>query len=247
MINKLFTLIGLLLISCQLNAASFKVYEGAIPLTKQAAVLEAADKFMKSETGKTFKGGFHINTILANGISPATHSFALLMPSLEDIHKWESSLVGNSDIQEFWEVLDQHSTPVSEFMGSLIKTWGNVSNEDQFWLLTKFRTTDPAKVVAAQDKLDKAMSDKFPGQVILHAISIGNRTGRNNDYSTHMFIVGYKSVKEMESWTNYMNMQPAWAEYLNSLRDVVTWQGSELIQNTVIYDNGMDVESFHGQ
>ena len=43
-----------------------------------------------------------------------------------------------------------------------------------------------------------------------------------------------------------MNMQPAWAEFLNSLRDVVT-QGSELIQNTVIYDNGMDVESFHGQ
>ncbi len=69
-------------------------------------------------------------------------------------------------------------------MGSLIKTWGNVSNEDQFWLLTKFRTTDPAKVVAAQDKLDKALSDKFPGQVILHAISIPSKGG-NTEFA-HM-------------------------------------------------------------
>ena len=48
MINKLLSLFGLLLISYQLNAASFKVYEGAIPLTKQAAVLEAADKLCVS-------------------------------------------------------------------------------------------------------------------------------------------------------------------------------------------------------
>ena len=61
-----------------------------------------------------------------------------------------------------------------------------------------------------------------------------------------MFVVGYESVAEMEEWISYLNTQPAWAEYLSSLRDSTVWQGSDLIQNAVIYDNGMDVKSFHG-
>ena len=245
--NKFLIALTITIMSIQVQAASFKVYESAIPLTGQAVVLEAADKFMKSPTGKSFKGAFHINTILANGVSPSTHSFALLMPSLTAIHDWESSLAGNSDIQDFWAVLDENATPVSEYMGSLIKTWGDVSNEDSVWMLTKFRTTDPAAVVSGQDMLSKKFGDKFPGQVVLHALSAGTRNGANGDYSTHMFVVGYKSVAEMETWLSYLNAQPEWAQYLSSLRDSTTWQGSDLIQNTVIYDNGMDVKSFHAQ
>mgnify|MGYP003316744700 FL=1 len=51
----------------------------------------------------------------------------------------------------------------------------------------------------------------------------------------------------MEEWMSYLNAQPEWAEYLSSLRDSTVWQGSDLIQNAVIYDNGMDVKSFHGK
>ena len=46
---------------------------------------------------------------------------------------------------------------------------------------------------------------------------------------------------------NYMNAQPAWAEFLGSLRNTTTWQGTELIQNTKIYDGGRNVKSFHGK
>jgi hypothetical protein len=245
--NIFLTVLCALLVTIQVQAASFKVYESAIPLTGQSAVLEAAEKFMKSPTGKSFKGAFHINSILANGVNPATHSFALLMPSMAAIHDWESSLVGNKDIQKFWSVLDQTATPVTEYMGSLIKTWGDVSNEDNVWMLTKFRTTDPAAVVAGQDMLSEKLGDKFPGQVVLHGLAAGTRNGANGDYSTHMFVIGYKSVAEMEEWVGYLNAQPEWAEYLSSLRDSTVWQGSDLIQNAVIYDNGMDVKSFHGK
>jgi hypothetical protein len=228
-------------------APSFKIYEVAVPLSKQAAVLEATDTFMQSKKGKSYKGGLHVNTILANGISPATHSFVLLMDSMAAIEEWETGLVGDPDIAKFWAALDANSTPVSQYMGSLIKTWGDISNNDRVWMITRFRTTDPMAVVRAQDKLSAATRDDFPGQVVLHSIPVGSRGGANNDYSTHMLVAGYESVAEMEAWSNNMNAQPAWAEYLGSLRSTVTWQGTDLIQNTVIYDDGMDVKSFHGE
>ncbi|SVE40800.1 uncharacterized protein METZ01_LOCUS493654 [marine metagenome] len=38
-----------------------------------------------------------------------------------------------------------------------------------------------------------------------------------------------KDVAEMEAWTSYLNTQPSWGEYLASIRDVVTWQGTDLL------------------
>ena len=56
-----------------------------------------------------------------------------------------------------------------------------------------------------------------------------------------------KDVAEMEAWTSYLNTQPSWGEYLTSVRDVVTWQGTELLQNAVIYDAALDLEGFTNQ
>jgi len=226
---------------------SLKIYEVAVPLSKQAIVLEATDTFMKSKKGKTYKGGLHFNTILANGNSPATHTFVLLMDSMAAIEEWETGLVGDPDIATFWAALDANSTPVSQTMGSMVKSWGDISNEDRIWQVTRFYTTDPVNTVAAVDALIEATGDKFPGQTVVHSLPVGNRNGANNAFSTHMLVNGYKSVAEMEEWMNYLNTQPAWAKFLGSVRDTVTWQGTELIQNTMIYDDGMDVQAFHGK
>jgi hypothetical protein len=48
----------------------------------------------------------------------------------------------------------------------------------------------------------------------------------------------------MEQWMNYMNTQPAWAEFLGTVRSSTTWQGTELVQNAVIYDDNMDLKEF---
>ena len=125
---NLLAIVAGLLISLQVHAApSFKIYEVTVPASKQATVLSSIDKFMNSEKGKSYKGGLHVNAILANGVSPATHTFVLLMDSMADIAAWESSLPGNSDIMEFWTTLEANSTPVDEYMGSLVKTWGTIS------------------------------------------------------------------------------------------------------------------------
>ena len=59
-----------------------------------------------------------------------------------------------------------------------------------------------------------------------------------------MFAVGYKSVEEMEGWTQKINASPAWAEYLTSLRDVVTWHGTDLLVISRLYDQGMSISDF---
>ena len=77
---------------------------------------------MNTEKGKSYKGSLHVNAVLANGVSPTTHTFVLLMDSMADIAEWENSLPGNPDIMEFWTTLEANATPVDEYMGSLIKT-----------------------------------------------------------------------------------------------------------------------------
>ena len=225
-------------------APSFKTYDLAVPLTKQSAIVEATNKFMATDIGKSYKGSLHLNAYLANGMNPATHSFVLLMDSMADIAAWEDGLVGNQDIMEFWGALEANSTPVSEYMGSLVKTWGDISNDDRVWQVTRFYSNDPMTMLSSMDAMFAKTGKKFPGQTAIHSMGIGNRNGANNGFSTHMLVNGFESVAEMEEWMNYINTQPAWAEFLGAVRSSTTWQGTELLQNAVIYDDNMDLEEF---
>jgi hypothetical protein len=243
-IKLLFSVLTLLITTHLSAAPSFKTYDIAVPLTKQGAVVEATNKFMATKIGKSYKGSLHLNSYIANGMNPATHSFVLLMDSMADIAEWENGLAGNPDIMEFWSTLEENSTPVSEYMGSLIKTWGDISNSDRVWQVTRFYSTDPATMVASMDALMAKTGKKFPGQTAIHAMRIGNRNGANNSFSTHMLVNGYESVAEMEAWMNYLDTQPAWGEFLGGVRSSTTWQGTDLIQNAVIYDDNMDLEEF---
>ena len=145
--KALFIVAMALISSAAFAAPSFKIYEVAVPNSKRAAVLEATDTFMKSAKGKTYNGGLRVNTILANGISPATHTFILLMDSMAAIEEWETSLIGEPDITTFGAALEENSTPSSKYMSRMMETWGNISNDNRTWLITRFRTTDPMAVV----------------------------------------------------------------------------------------------------
>ena len=118
-----------LISSAAFATPSFKIYEVAVPNSRQAAVLEATNTAMKSAKGPTYKGGLHANTILANGTSPATYTFVLLMDRMAAIEEWETSLIGDPDITTFWAALKENSTPSSQYMDSMIKIWGEFSND----------------------------------------------------------------------------------------------------------------------
>ena len=98
-IMRAFTLaLGLLLCAGQASAANaYKFYD--VDVENAPAVLAATDAFMNSETGKRFKGALHLNTYLANGASPATHAFVMLMPSMAAITAWEAEMAASNDGQ----------------------------------------------------------------------------------------------------------------------------------------------------
>ena len=47
-------------------------------------------------------------------------------------------------------------------MGSLVKTWGNISNDDRIWQVTRFYSTDLMTMLAAMDKLMASTGKTFP-------------------------------------------------------------------------------------
>ena len=242
---RAFTLaLGLLLCAGQASAANaYKFYD--VDVENAPAVLAATDAFMNSETGKRFKGALHLNTYLANGASPATHAFVMLMPSMAAITAWEAEMAASNDGASFFSSLRANAEATGESMGAMLKAWGDTADDDRVWMVTRFYTTNPLAVLAAQEKLMASPEMKnAPGQVHLNSVAVGNRSGANNSVATHMFAVGYKSVEEMEGWTQKINASPAWAEYLTSLRDVVTWHGTDLLVISRLYDQGMSISDF---
>lgn len=243
--KKAFFTFVLLLGSSLSVASTWSVYEVQVKQSDAPAVASALDKFMQSDVGKSMPGGVHLNATLFGGTNNATHAFVLLFPDLATQLDWQASVPTTEAGQEFGAAMDALATPVANWTNSMIKVWGTPSNNDRVHQVTRFYTTDPLAVLAAQEKLmsDPSMAD-FPGQVGLSQTAIGNRLGANGAYSTHVFTVGFESVKEMEDWGSYLNTQPAWGEYLQTVNSVATFMGTELVTNAAVYDAKMDLETF---
>jgi len=146
-------------------------------------------------------------------------------------------------MQAFQASMEEHASPVGELIGSFGRSWGTPSNEDRVWVATRLYATDAVAVVGALNKLmsDRSMKN-FPGNIGISSVALGNQHGE--DMMSHMIFVGYESAEEMEDWTDYYTTQPAWGEYLQSLETVVTWLGTELVQNALVFDGKMDVKTF---
>ena len=243
-ITTLFSL-ALLLASSMSFASTWSVYEVQVKQSDAPAVAAALDKFMQSDVGKSMPGGVHLNATLFGGTSQATHAFVLLFPDLATQMSWQATVPTTEAGQEFGAAMEAMAVPVANWTNSMIKVWGTPSNKDRFHQVSRFYTTDPLAVLAAQDKLmaDPSMA-AFPGQVGLSQTAIGNRLGANGAYTTHVFTVGFESVEEMEKWGNYLNTQPAWGEYLQAMSTIATFMGTELVTNAAVYDAKMDLETF---
>ena len=237
--------LALLLVSSFSFGSNWSVYEFQAKQSEAPSVAAALDKFMQSDVGKSMPGAVHLNATLFGGTSSATHAFVLLFPDLSTQMKWQETVPASQAGQEFAATMDELAVPVANWSNLMLKSWGTASNKDRFFQVTRFYTADPMAVLAAQEKLmaDPSMAD-FPGQVGLSQTGFGTRLGANGATATHVFTVGFESIEEMENWGNYLNTQPAWGEYLQSLNGVVTPMGTELVTNAAIYDSQMDLETF---
>ena len=161
-----------------------------------AKIVAASDELMASKFAKNnFKGSSHLDLYLANGSNTATHSFALLQPSMAAHQEWMTSLQNSSEGQKFFTVMNENSTPITERINSFLQSYGTASNDDVVWLIHQLNVK-PSKVKAltrAFEKVDQNTKGDFPGQFGLSAVAFGQED------VTHLLTVGYSSIEEMES------------------------------------------------
>ena len=67
-----------------------------------AKIVAASDELMASSFAKSnFKGSSHLDMYIANGNNTATHSFAVLQPSMAAHQEWMTSLQNSPEGQKF--------------------------------------------------------------------------------------------------------------------------------------------------
>ena len=155
----------------------------------QAKIIAASNELMSSDFAKeNLKGSVHLDVYISNGNSSATHSFAVLQPSMTAHQDWMMALQTSPEGQKFYSVLNSNSTAVSERINSFIGSYGTASNEDYVWLIHQL-TIDPSdtqRLIKAFEQVDKDIEGQFPGQFGLSAVAFGQ------DDVTHLLTVGYE-------------------------------------------------------
>jgi len=207
----------------------------------QANIIAASEKLMKSDfANQNLKGSVHLDVYISNGSSSATHSFAVLQPSMAAHQDWMMALQNNPEGQEFFQVLNDNSTPISERINSFIGSYGTASNEDYVWLIHQLRIepSDTQRLIKAFEQVDNDIEGQFPGQFGLSAVAFGQ------DDVTHLLSVGYKSIEEMESWEDQVASNYGTQKFLKTLSKFAEWKGNDLLFNAVVYDDAQTKEDF---
>lgn len=210
-------------------AASWSQFSFATTPQNAPKVLAAADKLMSSATGKQFPGRLHLQTHLADGANPATHSFAPLYKSAAEREAFVQKMQADPAWNEFMATMAEVAQPVSQVMYRSLKSWGKAEDTDPVWMLHAFTVRDPAAFLAAIEKLMASPTGKqFPGQVHLSAVVAG---GIGMSPVTHVISVGWASEAEMESWAAVQAGSADWSAFMEASRKAAEYRGGSLARD----------------
>jgi hypothetical protein len=189
-----------------------------------ALVQAAADTLMSSPAGKTFPGKLLLQIEVADGASPATHSFVPIYKTVADREAFVQALQADPAWGVFQGEMAKLTQPVSTTLYRVVKSWGEFAETAHVWMGHAFHVTDPQAFRAALDKLMASPTGKkFPGQVYLSEVVAGGITP-----VTHLISVGYQSEAEMAAWTATRDASAEWAAYLKASRTAAEYLGANL-------------------
>ena len=100
-------LLTVILIFSSINVAAGQVwaqYDFQVESAEaQAKIIAASNELMSSEFAKeNLKGSVHLDAYISNGSSSATHSFAVLQPSMAAHQDWMMALQTSPEGQKFY-------------------------------------------------------------------------------------------------------------------------------------------------
>lgn len=206
-----------------------------------ARIVAASDELMSSDFAKNnFQGSSHLDAYIANGSNTATHSFAVLQPSMAAHQDWMNALQNSPEGQKFFSAMNANSTPITERINSFMQSYGTPSNDHVVWLIHQLNV-NPTKVPAlikAFERVDEGTKGEFPGQFGLSAVAFGQED------VTHLLTVGYASIEEMESWEDQLSDNPAINRFWRTFEKLGEWKGNDLLVNARVYDSAMTIEDY---
>lgn len=206
-----------------------------------ARIVAASDALMSSDFAKNnFQGSSHLDAYIANGSNTATHSFAVLQPSMAAHQDWMNALQNSPEGQKFFSAMNANSTPITERINSFMQSYGTPSNDHVVWLIHQLNV-NPTKVPAlikAFERVDEGTKGEFPGQFGLSAVAFGQED------VTHLLTVGYASIEEMESWEDQLSENPAINRFWKTFEKLGEWKGNDLLVNARVYDSAMTIEDY---
>ena len=201
------------------SAISFSTTAPNVPL-----VVAAADALMGSAAGKTFPGKLMLQAEVADGASPATHSFIPIYKTAAERETFVQQLQADPAWNTFLTEMAKLTQPVSTTLYRTVQSWGDRADTDHVWMGYAFHVTDPAAFLAAVNKLMASPTGKkFPGQVYLSAVEAGGITP-----VTHLISVGFASEAEMDAWNTTRDASSDWAAYLKESRKAAEFLGANL-------------------
>ncbi len=192
-----------------------------------AQVVAATDKLMSSPIGKQFPGRLLLQVHVADGINPATHSFAPLYKSAADREAWVTKLMVDPAWADYQATLAKISQPAGQSLYVTLKSWGEFADDDQVWMSYSMAVSEPAAFLGALDKfMTSETGKKFPGQVHLSAVLAAGMSP-----ATHVVSVAYASETEMEAWGDVVMASADWAAYLKAIGGISERLGVMMTRN----------------
>jgi hypothetical protein len=190
-------------------------------------VVSAVDKFMASEVGKAFPGKLLLQVNVANGANPATHSIVPIYKDFAERETFVQSIQGTQAWNEMMGVFGEVTEPVSTVLYQVVKSWGDINDDDHVWIAHAFDVSDPEAFLAAVDAfITSPTGKKFPGQVYLSQVVAGGISP-----VSHVISVGYASEQEMAAWTAIRNASADWATYVDASEPTSEYLGASLARD----------------
>ena len=125
-----FLALGLLLVSHAAAAQTWSAISFSTTAPNVPLVMAAADTLMSSNAGKAFPGKLLLQAEVADGNSPATHSFIPIYKTVAEREAFVQQLQADPAWSTFQAEMAKLTQPVSTILYRTVQSWGDRADTD---------------------------------------------------------------------------------------------------------------------
>ena len=211
------TLVGLLLLTQTVAAATPVGTYYQVNVTNPAAVVAALDAYADSPTGQKNPATVTLFQITSNGTNPATHAISVSFASAEDMDRSRALNMASKDFAAMQASMAGAMTPVSESMfrdtGVTAGSPAAITSDNPVGRFILMDVQDPAAYEAAWTKMMASRDSDLPSY-LSQIMAAGTAD------TSHVVSIFANNMAEMMALADANQGNPAWAEFLASVNGI---------------------------